>query len=121
MSRSRKMKTVDFNIVKTSNLLIIELIGEIDMSNAETVKNTIKEHCTDEYKKILLDLSEITYIDSSGLGCIVAAKKYIAEQKGELKLCCLSEDIRSVFELIGLDSIIDIYDSREQAQNAGVA
>jgi anti-sigma B factor antagonist len=66
-------------------------------------------------RKFLIDFSRTGYIDSSGLGALVALSKRVRELGGELRLSGLNEDLRSLFELTKLDTLFPIADTPEQA------
>ena len=71
--------------------------------------------------KILLDLGEIQFIDSSGCGAILAASRRAnpaGQGPGDLKLCGVTKQVRMVFEMVRLHKIIDIYNTRDEAMRA---
>ena len=85
--------------------------------------------CSDEFKQsllmsgetckqILLDLSQMNYIDSSGLGAMVFAHQEITRQGGQLKIAALQPKPRIVFEITKVSRIFDIYDDVETAINS---
>ena len=63
----------------------------------------------------LIDFSQTGYIDSSGLGALVSISKRVREQRRELRLRGLNEDLRSLFELTKLDTLFAIADTPQQA------
>ena len=65
--------------------------------------------------QLLLNLSGVTYISSSGLGAIVSLMKKIAAKEGGMKICCLRPDVREVFEVMQLDRIIPVVDTEQEA------
>lgn len=68
--------------------------------------------------KFILDLKSITFMDSSGIGCVIALMK-IAKQHGScLKLCNMADNVREIFELLKLHTILDIREDRENCIQA---
>ena len=76
----------------------------------ETVANLVKDAT-----KILIDMGNITFLDSSGLGALVAIWRSISSRDGEVKLCRISPSVRTVFELTRIHRIFEIYDTEEEA------
>ncbi|MCI0347504.1 MAG: STAS domain-containing protein, partial [Chloroflexi bacterium] len=66
-------------------------------------------------RKFLIDFAGAAYIDSSGLGALVALSRRVRDAGGELRLSGLNEDLRSLFELTKLDTLFAIADTPEQA------
>jgi anti-sigma B factor antagonist len=65
--------------------------------------------------RLLLDLQRVTFIDSSGLGALLACQRMLEGAGGELKLCGLRPDVRAALELVRMDRLIDLYATREEA------
>jgi anti-sigma B factor antagonist len=64
---------------------------------------------------VLLDLHRVAFIDSSGLGALLACQRVIEGAGGQLKLCGLRPEVRAALELVRMDRLIDVYASREEA------
>ena len=65
--------------------------------------------------KVVLDMSEVEFIDSSGLGVILSCYRHLNSANGDLKLCCLNEQVQTLFELVRMHRIFDIYKTQEEA------
>jgi anti-sigma B factor antagonist len=92
-------------------------VEEFDASNAEDFKQEIApllQTCS----RIVLDLSRVRFVDSSGCGAILSVLKSVTATAGDLKLCRVQRPVRSTFELIRLHRICEIFDTREQAVQA---
>lgn len=102
----------------------IELIGSavvivlpgssLDASNAKALKQEVSL-ILESHKQIVFDLSELHFVDSSGLGAILSCLRYLNACGGDLKLCSMSRPVRSLFELVRMHRIFDIYNSKEEA------
>lgn len=93
---------VTFNGIEKFNALIaeearIKLLELFEVANA----------------KVILDLSGITYIDSSGFGCFLTTMKYARNNYGVLKLCNLDPGVKALFNTLQLHTIFEIYDNLE--------
>src|SRR5271168_4009962 len=79
---------------------------------------SLREHVTwllRDRRSIVLDLGEVGFIDSSGLGTIVRTLTSTRQARGELKLCNVPEDVRKVLELSHLTKLFDTHESEENA------
>lgn len=64
---------------------------------------------------LVLDLSALRFIDSSGLGAMLSCLRQLSAKSGDLKLFGMSQQVRSLFELVRMHKIIDIYNTKEEA------
>ncbi|WP_050615626.1 anti-sigma F factor antagonist [Bacillus testis] len=111
------------NMEVKGTVLCIRLGGELDHHYAEDLKEkaskTIEMH---QIKDIILNLSDLTFMDSSGLGVILGRYRQIKQQKGEMIVCAISPAVKRLFEMSGLFKIIQEEESEYQAlQRLGVA
>ncbi len=105
-------------VESAGDVLIITLLSyHFDASNFNEYKKNIAGHITG-HQKVLLDLEQLSFIDSVGLGTIMSFLKNLREEGGDLKLCNVSKTVRAVFEMIRLHRLIDILNSREEALQA---
>lgn len=68
--------------------------------------------------KLVLDLNPVNFVDSTGLGSILACLRQVTAAGGELKLCSLTEPVRMLFQVVRFPTIFDIYNTREEAIRA---
>ena len=87
----------------------------LDAHNSEVLKLKIKELFEGGAKNVLVDLAEVRFIDSSGLGALVSGFKNAVAYKGALALSGFQDQVRSMFELTRLNRVFDIYVSEEEA------
>ena len=66
------------------------------------------------HKRLVLDLGSVEFIDSSGLGAMVTVLKKIGTQ-GEIRVCCISKPVQSLFETTRMNKVFKIFASRRQA------
>ena len=98
-------------------VVILDLSGEIRFSEAvfPSLKKLIVEQLASGKKNILLNFEKVEFIDSYGIGDIVAAHTAVQEKKGKLKLAHLSHKIWLIFNYSGLTRILEIFDSEDKA------
>jgi anti-sigma B factor antagonist len=92
-------------------------VDELDASNAEEFKRDILP-VLQANTKLVLDLSRLRFVDSSGLGAMLSCLRQLSAKSGDLKLCGMSKQVRGLFELVRLHRIFDIYGTKEEAVHA---
>ena len=98
-----------------SPLVVIVPKGNLDMASAAQMRQKLQDHLNAGEARLVVDLREVAYIDSAGLGEVVRAMKRAREAGGDLRLCGLSDDVLRLFELTGLNEAIAVYATREDA------
>jgi len=88
-------------------------VGDLDMASASQMK--LQDHLDAGRTRLVLDLGDVSYIDSAGLGEVVRAMKRAREVGGDLRLCGLRGDVLRIFEITGLGKAISVYPTREEA------
>lgn len=96
--------------------LIVYMLGELDHHSAEEVRNKVDDRLEREnYSKLIMDFSGVTFMDSSGIGVVIGRYKKLAAKKGKIYITTVNGSVKRVFELSGMFKIIPLYDSIEQA------
>ena len=105
-------------IEKQGNVIVVEPLCEIlDASNSKEFKQEILAVIEDE-KFVVVDLKNLRFVDSSGLGVMVSCLRSLHARDGDIKLCAMSTPVRALFELVRMHRIFDIYNTRDEAINA---
>lgn len=99
----------------TKDAVIVGLSGEVDMSTSPAARRVFLDLVEKKPNKIVVDLSQVTYIDSSGLATLVECFQNTRKYGGKLRLFGLNDNIKDVFSLARLDTIFDICKSEEEA------
>ena len=89
----------------------------LDASNTNEFKK-MAGAAVEPNAKVVLDLGKVQFIDSSGCGAILALLRQLSTVGGDLKLCAVTKPVRSLFELVRMHRILDIYNTREEAAKA---
>ena len=87
---------------------------ELDASNAAEFKSDVAP-LLEATTKLVLDLSRLRFVDSSGLGAFISCLRKLDAKGGDVKLCGMSKQVRAVFELVRMHRIFDICATREEA------
>ncbi|MFQ5528893.1 MAG: STAS domain-containing protein [Gemmatimonadota bacterium] len=106
---------MSFRISDMDGIVVIEVNGELIVGNREGFKQEVLGQLDDGGRKFVVDFTESSYIDSSGLGALVSLSRKIREAGGDLRLAGLNEDLSTLFELTKLNTLFQISDSRELA------
>lgn len=103
------------NKSQTPNALILELTGEIDLNCSVELRGLLLESLETNPKKLVVDLSEVSFMDSSGLATLVEALQISRKQNTALALAGLQPRVKSVFEISRLDQLFTIFTSQQEA------
>jgi len=96
------------NIIDTEEV-VISPVGNIDFSNSQELKDELLGLFERDYKKIIMDFSEVESIDSSGLGKLLLFQKKLKEKEGTFVIRNVESDyIKNMFEMIHLNKVIEI-------------
>jgi anti-sigma B factor antagonist len=98
------------------NYVVLKPEGRLDAAGARPFEAEWKEHLASGNTRILIDLTDVQYISSSGLRSLLAASRNTERAGGKTKLCCLSTRITEIFEMAGFDRVFEIYSSRREAE-----
>ncbi|KRG09407.1 hypothetical protein ACA30_02830 [Virgibacillus soli] len=85
-----------------------KLAGEIDAYTAPKVRDELLPHAEQSGTKIVVDLSDVNYMDSTGLGVFVGLFKTLNEHNGELVLKGMSDRLKRLFDITGLADVMDV-------------
>lgn len=88
--------------------IIIQIVGEVDLYNAPKVRDAINQFMDRNKLDIIVDLDEVDYIDSSGIGVLISSATDIKDLGGKLTIKCNSPNVKRVFELTRLVDFFDI-------------
>ena len=95
---------------------VVDLSGRITLGDSSALlRKTIRGLLQDERKKILLNLADVDYIDSSGIGELVSGFTAVKNQSGELKLLQLTKKVRDLLQITKLYTVFDIYTDENTA------
>jgi anti-anti-sigma factor len=104
-------------VCEKDGVFVIDLVGEIRLSDdfSPSLQRQVSELLAEGRFDILLNFSRVDFIDSYGIGDIVATYLAVKEKKGRLKLAGLSPKIWLIFHYSGLTRILEIFDTEEKA------
>ena len=103
------------DVGKSGDVAIALVVGEyLDAGNAREFRQEIASVLKDS-SQVILDLSQLQFVDSSGLGAILSCLRHLTTTGGELRLCGMTKPVRALFELVRMHRVFEIFNSREEA------
>ena len=101
---------------QAGDVAIVDISGRIVLGEeSAAIRNLVFDLTSKGHKKILFNLGDVTYIDSSGLGHLVSAFTSVRKQGGELKLLNLTKKVQDVMQITKLYTVFDIMDDEAAA------
>lgn len=115
--------SLNIDLSKKGTVLLVRLEGELDHHTAVELRSQIDEKFNNEnIKHIVLNLEQLSFMDSSGLGVILGRYKQIQSVGGEMVVCAISPAVKRLFDMSGLFKIIRLEENELFALQAlGVA
>ncbi len=92
---------------------VLSIGGDLDVLGAPDLRQAVVAAVAGGSRLLVLDLSELDFVDSFGIGAVVGALKRLRQRGGDLALVCPSPRIRRVFEICDLDRILAMHDSMD--------
>lgn len=97
-------------------ITVVDLSGRITLGDGSALlRKTIRGLIADERKNILLNLADVDYIDSSGIGELVSGFTAVKNQGGDLKLLQLTKKVRDLLQITKLYTVFDVYSDENSA------
>jgi anti-sigma B factor antagonist len=102
---------------ESNGAVMVVMVREerLDAHNSDELKAEMNRLFESGTKDLLVDLKEVRFIDSSGLGVLVSGFKNASTHQGSIKLCNLQAQVKSMFELTRLHRVFDIYQTIDEA------
>ena len=114
--------SLKINIRETTNATILDISGRITLGEAlADLRDSIREALAGDQKNILLNLAEVGYIDSSGLGQLIGSYATVTSRGGQMKMVNLQEKVHDLMQITKLLTVFETYTSEEAALKSFVA
>ena len=102
---------------KSGDACIVRLAGELDLYNAHAVREALLAACADGPERVIVDLSEVEFIDSTALGVLIEARSRMSDRSG-FRLAAPGLETRRALEVSGLDRHFLVHDTVAEALEA---
>lgn len=107
---------MNYNINERYNSVVIELKGKVmGGPDAETFRNELHKLIEEDKNNVIVDLSNVKFMNSSGLGILIGGLTTMRNADGDLKICGATDSIRSLLMVSQLIKVFDHYDTLEDA------
>ena len=98
------------------DMMTIKVTGDVDASSSIELDNAMKQAVADGLKKIMVNGQELHYISSAGLGVFMSYLQDFEKHNIKMALFGLNEKVENVFKILGLDQLIHLVDTEEEAK-----
>lgn len=106
---------MEIETLQLGKVVIVAVNGDVDTTTVGDLQAVFDDLVTRGEQNYVIDLSGVTFMDSSGLAALAQLYKRIRIGHGDVRLCCLSPELRRIIELTRFDRVFDIFDSRDAA------
>ncbi len=105
-------------VIMSLDIKIIEPTGRLDITNVAKFRLDIGRLVSLQPNAIVIDLKDVSFMDSSGLGALVSALKTARSAQCDLFICGLNDQVKMLFELTSMSKVFKIYPDREACLEA---
>jgi len=98
-----------------NGVTVVAPTGRLDVAGAPALRDAIGDAVRNGPSKVVIDMEGVSFVDSTGLGSVIAALKQIRSSQGELRLAAPNQQVRVVLELTTLDRVFPYYATVEEA------
>ena len=106
---------MNFELITDKYASVVRLPGKMVMAQTPTYRAAILDYINQGHTRLVIDMSNLEYIDSSGLSVLISARKQAMSYQGNIVLLNPKSSVRALIELTRLHHIMDIYESEEHA------
>jgi anti-sigma B factor antagonist len=106
---------LDLETSKQGGTSVIALRGEIDVYTAPRLRQALIDLVEGGAKDIVVDMSRVDFLDSTGLGVLVGGLKRVKSNEGEMKLVVTQDRITKIFDITGLAKVFPMFGSLDEA------
>ncbi len=106
---------MDIGVQKEGDAVVLSPEGDVDLSTSKDLQHHLKQALQGKPVRVLIDLSRVSYMDSSGVATLVEAMQISRRQSTRLVLCSMQQRVKSVFEIARLDRVFEIAENVEVA------
>ncbi len=100
---------------RPDGVAIITMVGKLDLLSTAAVKQQLTQTVHDGTPRLVIELSQVGFIDSSGLAALISGLKTARMAGGDVYLVCPGVEVRNILEFTRLDRVLQMYDSLEAA------
>jgi anti-sigma B factor antagonist len=110
--------TFEIDIAHRSGHTVVEVSGELDVFSASRLRQALFDPVLCCEPHVVVDLDGVTFMDSTGIGTLVAARRWLTSRDSAISLVCTGGPALRLLEMVCLDKVFDIHDSVRAATGA---
>lgn len=95
---------------------LVSVSGRLDQSQNQLLENELQRLLDEGHHHLIVDFSQVSYVNSGGLRCLVTIWRKARELDGNIVLCGLNDHIATLFDIVGFDKVFVIYPNRSEAE-----
>ncbi len=118
MKTKKLEKKMEYSVVEKNNYAIVKFKGELDVASSIQARDVLKTLIEKGKVNLIIDLSDLTFIDSSGLGIIVVAYRSVKEKGGSIKFANVNPRVKKLFEITRTEKHFEFYNTVEDAEKS---
>jgi anti-sigma B factor antagonist len=103
---------------KQDDLCVVVLAGEVDIYSVPELRSRFESFAEAGCRRIVLDLTDVDFVDSSVLGVLIHRSRLVAEAGGWMRIVCPRGQVLRVLQITGLDKQLEVFDDVEAARTA---
>ena len=104
---------MEIKVHKKSDYVVVDLSGSLDIYTSIELKNVVEENIVDKAQTLIINLDNVSYVDSSGIGTLIKSFNHLESLGGKFIIANLKPIIEKVFKVAGLTSYFKIIDNDE--------
>lgn len=109
---------ISFQVRTENNVDIIDISGQLDAFTTSDARDEFNKLTDARRYKLVLNLREVNYVNSTAIGVIVALAQYVRKRKGDVKIFGMKADVRRIFDIVGTSRILEIFETEQEALNS---
>jgi anti-sigma B factor antagonist len=108
--------SIKLNTRQVGDVTVLDLAGRITLGEgSSTLRDALKDNLAKGHRKVLLNLGEVSYIDSSGIGELVSGFTTMTNQGGQLKLLGLNKRVKDLLQVTKLYTVFEVFEDEAEA------
>lgn len=114
----KREDTMEHTALQQDGVVVLTPAGELDVNNVDSLRDLIEGEIAKGTRKLVVDLADVSYMDSAALGTLVSGLKKARQKNVQFKVANLQDPVERIFNLTRLSKFFEIYSSTEEAVNS---
>lgn len=107
--------SMEINEIQIGSVIVLRAKGKLDANLSKILEKKAVEYISQGQIKLLLNLNDISYVNSAGLRMLLSIKKQVKSLGGKLVVCGLSTEVMEIMKICGFDHVLEISNNEEEA------